>query len=184
MTTRHAAFLLVAVLLPASACPGQLTSGPQPGAKADPLPAFAVTGDKSDQSLDFVAERGGKPTVFLFVRADRFDRPTARFIKTLDQELGQGIEGAPESGAVAVWLTEDQDQSKGYLPRAQMSLMLEKTALAVFEGNRNGPEGWSINDAATLTAVVVRDGGVVYAAGFDSLNETDVPKIVEALKTP
>ncbi len=85
---------------------------------------------------------------------------------------------------VAVWLTDNPDKSKAYLPIAQRSIRLQKTPLAVFEGGKNGPDGWSINDMAGLTAVVVREGKVVFSKGYLSLNETDVPKVVEALKPP
>ena len=106
----------------------------------------------------------------------------ARFVKTLDQELEKGIDTAADAACVAVWLTDDVNQSKEYLPRAHQAVKLARTTLAVFDGAKAGPNDWAINLDAHLTAVVVRDGKVVKCFGYQSLNETNVPEVVAELK--
>jgi hypothetical protein len=176
--------LLVAVGGPAPRAWAQVSSGPNVGSVVKGLMVFATTGEKAGNEVDFVMERKDQPTVYLFVQAEHWERPTARFMRTLDEQIAKGIDGAPEAAVVAVWLTDDVGATKEYLPRAQGSLQFQKTALAVFEGQKTGPADWSINDQAFLTAVVVRGGMVVASLGFRSLNETDVPGVVKSLAKP
>jgi hypothetical protein len=160
----------------------QSDSGPKPGTQVVAFKSHAITGENDGKLVDFVAERKAKPTVYLFVTAKDWDRPTARFLKAIDQEFVKGIDGVTEPLCVAVWLTNDQEKSKDYLPKAQQSLQFMKTALSVFDGNDQGPEGWLINTGVRLTAVVVREGKVISSFGYTSLNEMDAPAIVKALK--
>src|SRR5436190_1929776 len=90
-------FALVAIEIAARA---DVDSGPAVGEKVPELKVAAVTGALEGKEGDYAAERKGKPTVFLVLPADRFARPVARFIKTLDgkaKEAGDGVE------VIAVW---------------------------------------------------------------------------------
>lgn len=174
--------ILAGALFVTSGAIAQTDSGPKPGTKVEALKAFDVTGDHAGESVDFVAERKGQPTAYLFVNAEHWDRPMARFIKVLDQELKKGVTGAPEASIIAIWLTDDVDKAKNYLPIAQNSLQLEKSTLAVFEGTRFGPMGWAISGDAYLTTIVVRDGKVVASYGYISVNDTNVPEVVKSLQ--
>jgi hypothetical protein len=156
-----------------------ITSGPEAGAKVPALPVAAVAGPVEGKEIDYTRERGGKPTVYLFVSAANWDRPMARYLRKLDGELGSL---GQDSAAVAVWLSEKPDEAKDYLPRAQQSLQFQHTALTVFTGEGMEPKDWGINSLAHLTAVVAKDGKVVARFAYQSVNDTDVPKVVEALK--
>jgi len=68
--------------------------------------------------------RKDKPTVYVFVQAEKWDRPMFRFIKTIDEKLGDAGQ------VVAVWLTDDADKSKTYLPK--ISTYFTNAALTVF----------------------------------------------------
>ena len=83
---------------------------------------------------------------------------------------------------VAVWLTDDADKTKDYLPVAQQSLQFQATALACFTGGKAGPEGWGGNADAHATAVVAAGEKVAATFGYRSMNETDVPGVRDALK--
>jgi hypothetical protein len=146
-----------------------------------PLKVHAVTGEHAGKELNYAAERKAGTTVVLFVNAEQWSRPVARYLKVLDSELAKGVPGAEKAEAVAVWLTEDASQSKDYLPKAQMSLSLTKTSLTVFEGPKAGPEGWNVDIAAQLTAVVLRDGQEVARFDYRSTNDQDVPDLLKAL---
>jgi hypothetical protein len=173
-----AGLMMAAVALPA-VLRAQTDSGPSSGSKVEPLKVAAVTGDDAGQELDFAAKRGNKPTLFVFIQADKWDRPVARFLVTLDRELNKD---RPDVAVIAVWLTDDVEKSKEYLPRAQQSMNLSQTALAVYPGDKNGPPGWSINPGAHLTAVVADEGRVAASFAFRSLNETNVPAVLEKVK--
>jgi hypothetical protein len=153
-------------------------SGPKAGEKIGALKAFGVVGTVEGKEADFAAERKDEPTVYLFVSAEKFSRPMARFMRTLDGKLGEVND---KVAGVAVWLTADADKSKEYLPKAQMSLKFDKTSLAVL-GDTSGPNGWGINPDAHLTVVVANRGKVVKSFAYVSVNETDVRAVLAELK--
>jgi hypothetical protein len=149
-------------------------SGPKPGEKVEPFTVFGVVGPVEDQEADFVADRKDAPTIYLFIQHAKFDRPMARFMKGLDA-LGDN-----DRKLVAIWLTDDGEGVKKGLPRVQMSLQFQNTALTVFK-DTNGPNGWSLNGDAHVTVVVARQGKVVASFGFQSVNETDVEAVKKSL---
>jgi hypothetical protein len=155
-----------------------IVSGPEKGGKVPGLSVFDVTGAFKEKTVDYAAERGEKPTIYLLLRSDRFDRPMNRFMKTLDQAVKKDF---ADTLVVAVWLTEDLDRAKEYLPRVQTSVQYEVTALTCTK-EKTGPQGWNVNEDAHLTAVVAGKGKVAATFGYNSINETDVKGVVEALK--
>lgn len=178
MRRLHVPSLVIAFVLTSRCVLADVASGPGEGNILEPLKVAVVTGVLSDKELDFVAERKDKPTVFVLVAADKFSRPMARFIKVLDDKLKAE---RPDVDIVAVWLTNDAAKSKDYLPKAFMSLKTERTAWSVFPGEKTGPNNWGINPDADIT-VVVSDGATAkFSKGYRSINETEVPKVFEAL---
>jgi hypothetical protein len=154
-------------------------SGPAAGAEVPALRVYVVTGEVKEKEVDVAAERKDKPTIYLFVQAENWSRPMARFLKKLDDEI---TNVSDEARIVAVWLTEKPDDSKEYLPKAQMSLQFKNTTLAVFTGEKIGPKGWDVNVDAHLTAVVACKSKGAGSFGFMSVNETDVPTVRDELK--
>jgi hypothetical protein len=154
-------------------------SGPKAGEKASELKVFAVAGAIENKEVDYAKERGDAPTVYLFVNGEKFSRPINRFMKTLDGKLA-GIDD--KAAAVAVWLSADTDKTKEFLPKVQMSVKYDRTALTVFPGEVGGPKGWAMNTDAHLTVVVVNAGKVVKSFAYESVNETDVKAVEEELK--
>ena len=150
-----------------------VASGPKDGESAAPLKVYAVTGEPKDKEVDYADLRKDKATVYVFVSAKDFDRPMFRFIKKLDEELGD------DGLVVAVWLTDNADKAKEYLPK--IAQYFKSAALTVFDGIA-GPKDWGINPDAHLTAVVAHKGKVVKSFGYMSLNETDAPEVVSTLK--
>jgi hypothetical protein len=175
-TVLCAAFFLF--LSSAAARADDLTSGPEKGAKVPALKVYDVTGENKEKDVDYAAERKDKPTVYLFINAEKFDRPMNRFMKTLDETVKKDFEGVY---VVAVWLTGDADKTKEFLPKVQQSVKYEATALTAFP-DKAGPKDWNVNADAHLTAVVANKGKVTATFAYQSLNETDVPKVKEALE--
>lgn len=161
-----------------------VTSGPTVGEKVPALKVFAVTGDPENKELDYTAQRKDKPTVYVFVLSQGGSipvggRPTGRFMKELDKSVKKDFEGAY---IVAVWLTEDQEKTKEFLPKIQQSLQFEVTGLTYFQGEKIGPKEWTINSDAHVTVVVANKQKVKATFGYMSINETDVPAVTKALK--
>ena len=170
---------LAALAIAAPARAQDLASGPEKGAKVPALKVRDLTGLHKDKDVDYAAERKDKPTVYLFIQADKFSRPMARFMKEFDKLVQKDFEGAY---VVAVWLTGDVEKAKEHLPRIQQSVQFEATALTVHDGDKAGPKDWNVNGDAHLTAVVAGKGKVTATFGYESINDTDVPKVKEALE--
>jgi hypothetical protein len=160
-------------------------SGPKAGEKLPELKVFGVVGTVEGKEVDFVKERKDAPTIYLFVQAEEGGlpvggRPMGRFMKTLDEKLG---DASDKAAIVAVWLGEKAfDKHKEYLPRINMSLKFQKTSLAAFDGNKSGPNNWAVSSDSHITVVIANKGKVVKSFGFTSVNETDVRTVLKELK--
>ena len=176
---RHALLCLALLMPPAAARAQDVVSGPAKGEKVPALKVFDATGENADKEVDYAAERKDKPTVYLFVRADKFDRPMNRFMKTLDGAVKKDF---ADTYVVAVWLTDDAAKTKELLPRVQQSVGFGATALTCYAGGAEGPKGWGVNADAHLTAVLANKGKVAATFGYPSLNETDVPAVRDAVR--
>jgi hypothetical protein len=169
----------VALLVLAQAARADVDSGPTPGEKVPPLKVLSVVGDDENKEIDASGKREDKPTVYLFVRQDRWTRPVGRTMKILDQEV-EKLGG--EAKAIAVWLTDDKEKTKEYLPKVQQSLDFDVTTMALHPDLATGPEGWGINSDADLTVVVAAEKKVAARFGFVSPNEKVVREVLAALK--
>ena len=156
-----------------------IESGLKSGEKIPALKAFGLVGEIKDKSADFAKERGDLPTVYLFVNAAKFDRPLARYIKELDQKANEVVEKVQ---IVAVWVGGDLDANKKRIPAINESLKFDRTAMAAFEGDAPGPNGWGLNADAHLTTVIAHKGKVIKSFAYQSVNDKDVPVVLEELK--
>jgi hypothetical protein len=161
----------------------EVASGPAAGEAVPPLKVQAVVGMIEDKEVDYAAERKDKPTIYVFVKSKdggipEGGRPAGRYMKKLDEAVKQV---SADVYIVAVWLTDDTDKTKEYLPRIQQSLRFENTGLT-YVADKDGPQGWGVNADAAVTTVVCNGRKVVKSFGYDTLNETDVPAVTEALK--
>src|SRR5262249_6629233 len=78
-----------------------VASGPKEGEKVAALKVFVVTGEPKDKDVDYAELRQDKPTIYVFVSAKNFGRPMFRYIKTLEEKVGD------DAMIVAVWLTDN-----------------------------------------------------------------------------
>ncbi len=164
-----------ALWLAVAASRADVVSGPKVGDKAEDFTAHGVVGIIDGKDGSYIKERKGDPTIYVFVSAENFKRPTAQFLKGLDTAL----KDAPDKAAVvAVWLAEKPDMIKEYLPKAQMSLNFVNTSLGVFAGEKSGPKNWGINPDAHVTVVGVKNGKVTTVSAYESVNGTDVRKVL------
>jgi hypothetical protein len=157
-----------------------LLSGPDVGKPVPGVSVLAATGPNVGNEIDYTDQRNEKPTVYVFVQADKWDRPMARFLRGLDEAMPRISQDAY---VVAIWLTADQEKTKQYLPVAQQSLQFTNIALTQFTGEASGPANWKLHSGAHLTAVVVAKEIVSANFAYRSVNETVVDDVVRALKT-
>lgn len=175
---RRTGFGLIALVLTAvTSTAADVESGPKEQADIPALKVTFATGTHEGKEIDLPGERKDAPTIYLFITSDKFDRPVGRFVKELDRKLGAASDTAL---AYAVWVGGEAERSREYLPRVNQSLKFEKTELAWTTDKT--PEGWGLNDEASLTVVVAKGKKAARVFAWRSVNETDVPKVLEALK--
>lgn len=156
-----------------------IESGLKAGEKAPELKAYALVGETRDKTVDYAKERGDLPTVYLFVNAAKFDRPMARYMKELDKKAG---DAANQVQMVTVWVGGDFEANKKRIPLIHQSLQFDRSALAAYEGDAPGPNGWGLNPEAHLTTIVVHKGKVIKSFAYQSVNDKDVPAVLTELK--
>ena len=154
-------------------------AGPEIAKPVPPLKVVDVTGPNSPNEVDYSELRKDLPTIYVFVQAERWDRPMARYLRVLDEAVSKQDEAAY---VVAVWLTGDADKTKQYLPLAQESLQLGRTALTCYVADKDGPKDWQLDLAASLSVAVAAKGKIADAREYRSVNETLVPEVREALQ--
>lgn len=171
--------LVLSVTLFSGSCWADVDSGPAVGTKVSALKVFAATGDQAGKEVDYAVERGAKPTIYVFIPHEKFDRPIARFLRELEKSVK---DAGNEASMVTVFLTDDEAKTKEHLPRIQMSLQFTANPMTVFPSAKMSPEGWAVDTDAHLTAVVVQAGKVTAKFGYKSVNETVVPEVAKELK--
>lgn len=154
----------------------QIDSGLPPAIPVPALKVHSVTGESLGEQVDFSKSRGDEPTLYFFLASHRWSRPMARLLRELDKEIANRVDGAH---ICAIWLTSDIEESKQYLPRAQMSLKLENTSLTVFDGNEYGPGEWGINTEKDVTIVLANGGKSIQSHSYVSANETLAKSILD-----
>lgn len=174
--------MCLAVAVGAGTVWAEVDSGPAVGQAVAALSVRTVQSGKAEDAKDVAAERAEQPTVYVFLPAARFDRPTARFLKGVDAAVQKLQTKAPQLAVIVVWLTEDVEGAAQRLTQIQGSLQLQASTWTVFPGPVAGPEGWAINDRAAATTIVVRKGRVTARTADASVNETLVPEVERAVR--
>ena len=163
---------LAALLLAVSAQDAKF-SGPQAGEKT---PGFKVFDVGSRQEVDYVADGKGGPAVIVFIH--ELTRPGAALMRALD-EYGQ-IKQTRGLRTRFVSLSEDRDGAERHLPNVVKSLNL-KSPMGISLDGREGPGSYGLNREVMLTILVARENKVTANFAIVSPNETDAPKIKDAI---
>jgi hypothetical protein len=154
-------------------------AGPEVGKDVPKLQAAVLGADTNYEEADLAAKSRDKFVVYLLVNSAKWDRPIARFLKTLDMKLRE-YGATPE--LTAVWITATTDETKEYLPKVRQSLQFEHTTLAAFTDEGNGAADWNVGSDASLTVVIADRGKTAAVFEFVSTNEPDVPMVGEAIR--
>ena len=165
--------LSLAFLLLACSAQDPKFSGPQKGEKA---PGFKVFDVGTRQEVDYLADGKGAPTVLVFIH--ELTRPGAALMRALD-EVGQ-VKQARGLRTHFVSLSEDRDGAERRLPQVVKSLNL-RSPLGISLDGKEGPGAYGLNREVLLTILVVREQKVAANFAIVSPNETDAPRIKEAI---
>lgn len=152
-------------------------SGPQKGEKLASFVVFDVAARKDVE----VGPAG--PLLVVFIH--ELSRPAGALMRALD-ETGQ-VKRVRGLRTLFVSLAQDRDGAERHLPQVVKSLNL-KSPLGISVDGPEGPGALGLNRDVALTILVARDGLVAASFAIVQPNETDAPRIREAvdvlLKTP
>ncbi len=166
------AFALLSALL--TQPPGQIAKG----AKLPPLKVHVIKEDSVEEK-DLTKERPDRKTVYLFLPRDRFDRPAARFLRSLDQDL---VKKKEFTDIVVVWQAKELEPAQRRLPAIQKSLQLGQTTWSAFVSDNPYPEGWGINPDDIATVVIAKGNKVTFSKGYKVMNEKDLDSVIKVLE--
>lgn len=154
-------------------------SGPAVNESVPALKVHFAVPDETGEVSDVVARRGTKPTIYVIVPAEHWSRPAARFLKTLDNKIN-----AVHSDAkiVVVWLSDDIEAAREYLPRAQSSIKLQDTFWTVYNGAATGPKSWDVDLDTDATIVITNGGKVIATKRYDPENKMLADSVLAKLK--
>lgn len=179
MLPRFAALAMVCAAV--SIAFADVTSGPDVGKPLAPLKVRVVQEGKAGEPRDVLADHQEHPTVYLFLSAEKFDRPGAKYLRGVDEQIQKLQKRDPLAGLVIVWLTPDPEAGITRVSQIQGSLRLLAGKWTVF-GRESGPDDWGINEQATITTVISRGRDVGASLGYDVVDDADLPAFEAALK--
>lgn len=149
-------------------------SGPQKGEKTPGFKVVDVNGEHKGKEVDYVGEFAGAPTLLIFIH--ELTRPAAQLFRKLDEHAAnrKGLRW------LIVLLTEDMNKTERYAPIMQGSIKLKGT-IGISTDGKEGPGSYGLNKDVSLTIVLAKDNLVVGNWAILSPNETDAPKITQAI---
>jgi hypothetical protein len=155
----------------------EIDSGPAKGKTVPELKVYAVSGPIQAETVDYAAQRKGKATIYVVITANKFSRPMHGFLQALEKAVDKEIK---DGLVVAVWLTDDVQKTRDYLP--QITKYYASAALSCFPGEKTGPKDWFINEQADATVILAHQGKVVGRFGYGSINDAVAHDLVTALR--
>ncbi len=171
---RIAAMFTLAVL----ALPAQETlfSGPQPGEPLKPFTVLAVNGAHAGKEVDFISQFGNEPILLIF--AHYIDRNVYRVLWPCDRYASE----VPALKTLFVYLAPDRVEGERRMQQVVKSLSLV-AASAVSVDGVEGPGAYGLNKQAGVTAILAKNGRVVFNRAIVQPGQSEAQRIVlEAIK--
>jgi len=151
-------------------------SGPQPGEKLSAFKVLSVAGPAAGKEVELIGHIKGGPTLLVFVH--EVTRPAMQLFRPIDL---YGSKLAQDGLATHfVWLTPDKAKTEQFLSNAKKSLSL-KSPISISLDGQEGPGNYGLNRKVAVTILVAKDNKVVANFAIIQPNETDAPKVVEAI---
>lgn len=150
-------------------------SGPQPGEKLTPFKVQPF-GGRAAAEVDLIGAVKGGPCVLVFVH--EWTRPTLQLARPVDTFAAKWA--ADGLATHFIMLTADKGKTEQFLQGAKNSLNL-KSPVSISLDGLEGPGNYGLNRKMTVTILVAKDNKVVANFPIIQPNETDAPKVLEAM---
>jgi len=160
----------------------EIVAGPELNKPIPSLKTLQIVGDHADKEIDWKETAQAKPTLIVFVRTDKWDRPVARVLKQLDDALIAVRKDLPDAHVGIVWVSKDADKAKDYLPKVQQSIKLQASSWNHFNGEVYDATGWQLSGDGALNIVLVKDNKAVWGRAFSTMQESIVKQTMAELK--
>ncbi len=151
-------------------------SGPQPGENLATFKVLGFTGPQAGKEFEFLEPLKGAPTLLVFVH--ELTRPASQLMRPLDL-YGSNL---AEDGFAThfVWLAADRSAAEDRLRAIQGAIQF-KSPISISLDGLEGPGSYGLNRKVALTILVVKENKVVANFAITQPNETDAPKVLEAM---
>jgi hypothetical protein len=147
--------------------------GPEVGKQVPSLKTVQIAGEQRGKEVNWKQESKDKPTIFIFIRSDKWDRPLARVLRLVDESVAQDRQNASPGAQVAlIWVTKDVDKAKEYLPRVQQSIKLQASNWNVFEGELYDVEGWVLSGDSTINVIIAKENKIAWGRAFQNVSDS------------
>lgn len=160
----------------------EIVSGPELNKPVPSLKTLQVVGDHADKEVDWKELTEKKPTLLVFVRSDKWDRPVARVLKQVDDALIAARKDYPDVHIGIIWISKDAERAKEYLPKVQLSIKLQASSWNFFNGEVYDAAGWQLSGDGAINIVLVKEGKSTWGRAFDTMQESIARQAMAALK--
>jgi hypothetical protein len=160
----------------------EILAGPELNKPIPSLKTLQIVGDHADMEIDWKETAQTKPTLIVFVRSDKWERPVARVLKQLDDALIAARKDLPDAHVGIVWVSKDADKAKDYLPKVQQSIKLQASSWNHFNGEVYDASGWQLSGDGALNIVLVKDNKAIWGRAFSNMQEGIVKQAMAELK--
>src|SRR5262249_52818045 len=131
---------------------GDVPSGPMVGDKLPEFKAIGFSGPSEGKEFELVKDAKDKPILMVVVH--KISRPALQLMRPIDDFASKEEKLATQF----VWLGE-KEKMEQYLKRAKDSLKIQSPmSIAV---DKEGPMTYGLNDRATITILIAKEGKVV-----------------------
>jgi hypothetical protein len=150
----------------------EIIAGPELNKPIPGLKTLQIVGDLAEKEIDWKETTKTKPTLIVFVRSDKWDRPVARVLKQLDNALVAARKDLPDAHLAIVWISKDGERAKEYLPKVQQSIKMQVSSWNHFNGEVYDASGWQLSGDGALNIVLVKDNKAVWGRAFSTMQES------------
>ena len=161
----------------------EIVAGPELNKPIPSLKTTQIVGEQADKEIDCKETAQTKPTLLVFVRSDKWDRPVARVLKQIDDAFIAERKDHPDVHVGIIWVSKDAERAKEYLPKVQQSLKMQASSWNFYNGEVYDATGWQLSGDGSLNLVLVKNNKAVWGRAYSTMQEAIAKKVMKELKS-